>query len=144
MNSVLIINGPNLNLLGQREPEVYGNHTLESLQGDLEKIAKSQNIALKMIQSNHEGDIIDAIHQAKKSINFIIINAAAYTHTSVAIRDALLGVDIPFLEVHISNVYAREEFRHDSLLADVAVGVIGGLGVKGYEYALDFAAHYQC
>ncbi|THU77005.1 Dehydroquinase [Dendrothele bispora CBS 962.96] len=138
---ILLINGPNLNLLGTREPSVYGSETL----ADVVRIAKANGEKLGVIvedyQSNHEGGIIDRIHRAKKDgVKGIIINPGAYTHTSVAIRDALLGTDIPFIEVHISNVHAREPFRHHSYFSDKAVATIVGLGIKGYEYALDFVA----
>lgn len=135
-NKVLLLNGPNLNLLGKREPEIYGAQTLEQLVTDLSKLAQELNIELTHTQSNSESELIDAIHQAMGQVDFIVINPAAFTHTSVAIRDALLGVDIPFIEVHISNVHAREEFRHKSFLSDKALGVICGFGVDGYEFAL--------
>ncbi|TXJ10501.1 MAG: type II 3-dehydroquinate dehydratase [Acinetobacter sp.] len=137
---ILVIHGPNLNLLGQREPEVYGHLTLEDINQTLKQKAANANIQLAAFQSNWEGGIIDQIHQAaQQGIGFIIINPAALTHTSVGLRDALLGVNIPFIEVHLSNVHARESFRHHSYLSDKAVGVICGLGAKGYEFALDFA-----
>lgn len=139
-NSILLINGPNLNLLGTREPQVYGSTTLS----DVVTAAKSQGedlgIEVEDFQSNHEGAIIDRIHDARGKAQFIIINPGGLTHTSVALRDALAGVAIPFLEVHISNVHAREEFRHRSFLSDKAVGVICGLGVFGYTAAIDFVA----
>lgn len=137
---ILVIHGPNLNLLGQREPEVYGSMTLEDINHRLKAKANAHDIDIVTFQSNWEGAIIDQIHQASaQGIQFIIINPAAFTHTSVALRDALLGVNLPFIEVHLSNVHARETFRHHSYLADKAVGVICGLGAQGYEYALDFA-----
>ncbi len=137
---ILLIHGPNLNLLGKREPEVYGSLTLADIQQQLDAIAISNHIQLQHFQSNWEGAIVDRIHQAQdQGIKFIIINPAALTHTSVAVRDALLGVAIPFVEVHLSNVHARESFRHHSFLSDKAVGVICGLGAKGYHYALHFA-----
>lgn len=134
--NVLVLNGPNLNLLGQREPEVYGKQTLNDIITALSLEAKSLNIALTHLQSNREYELIEKIHASFNQIDFIIINPAAFTHTSVAIRDALLGVNIPFIEVHLSNVHAREKFRHHSYLSDVAVGVICGLGSKGYSLAL--------
>lgn len=137
---ILVIHGPNLNLLGQREPEVYGHTSLADINNTLKSKANTLNIDIVTFQSNWEGAIIDQIHQAfSQDIKFIIINPAALTHTSVGLRDALLGVNIPFIEVHLSNVHAREQFRHHSYLSDKAVGVICGLGASGYEYALDFA-----
>ena len=137
---ILVIHGPNLNLLGKREPEVYGHLTLNDINQSLIEQAKQQDCALDTFQSNHEGAIVDRIHLAQEqSVQFIIINPAAYTHTSVALRDALLGVNIPFIEVHLSNVHAREAFRHHSYLSDKAVGVICGLGAKGYHFALNYA-----
>jgi len=141
-STILVIHGPNLNLLGTREPEVYGHLTLDDINQQLKTQAESQGIGLETFQSNWEGAIVDRIHQARlDGISLIIINPAALTHTSVALRDALLGVDIPFLEVHLSNIHAREAFRHHSYLSDKAVGVICGLGAKGYAFALDFAIH---
>lgn len=137
---ILVIHGPNLNLLGLREPEVYGHTTLDDINNNLKNLADQQGFELATFQSNWEGAIIDRIHQARtENIGFIIINPAALTHTSVGLRDALLGVNIPFVEVHISNVHARESFRHHSYLSDKAVGVICGLGIRGYDYAVDFA-----
>ncbi|MBU2919539.1 MAG: 3-dehydroquinate dehydratase-2 [Psychrosphaera sp.] len=141
-SSVLLLNGPNLNLLGKREPEIYGAHTLDELVAELKEQASSNNVQLFHKQSNSEAELIDAIHQAMGKINFIIFNPAAFTHTSVALRDALLGVNIPFIEVHISNVHAREEFRHKSFLSDIAQGVICGLGTDGYRYALVHAMNH--
>ena len=133
---VLVLNGPNLNLLGQREPEVYGKQTLEDIIQELSSEAQQANIELTHLQSNREYELIEKIHESFNKIDFIIINPAAFTHTSVAIRDALLGVNIPFIEVHLSNVHARESFRHHSYLSDIAKGVICGLGAKGYSFAL--------
>lgn len=141
-SSVLLLNGPNLNLLGKREPEIYGARTLDELVAELKEQASSNNVQLFHKQSNSEAELIDAIHQAMGKINFIIFNPAAFTHTSVALRDALLGVNIPFIEVHISNVHAREEFRHKSFLSDIAQGVICGLGTDGYRYALVHAMNH--
>lgn len=139
-SSILVIHGPNLNLLGMREPEVYGHLTLEDINQKLIVQAQSSDIQVTTFQSNWEGAIVDRIHQAQKDgVQYIIINPAALTHTSVALRDALLGVAIPFIEVHLSNVHAREAFRHHSYLSDKAVGVICGLGAKGYSFALDYA-----
>jgi 3-dehydroquinate dehydratase-2 len=138
--NILLMNGPNLNMLGKREPEIYGSETLNDVVSKLKLSASVLNINLTHIQSNAEHELIDAIHNSHHNIDFIIINPAAFTHTSVALRDALLSVNIPFIEVHLSNVHAREKFRHHSYLSDVAIGVICGLGSKGYEYALN-AAH---
>jgi 3-dehydroquinate dehydratase-2 len=138
--SILVLHGPNLNLLGLREPQHYGNATLDSINQTLTNKAKSANITLETFQSNAEADLVDKIQSiATKSIDFVIINPAAFTHTSVAMRDALSAVKVPFIEVHLSNVFARESFRHHSYFTDIAVGIISGLGAKGYELALDFA-----
>ena len=136
--NILLINGPNLNLLGMREIDIYGEMTLSELEENLVLIAQNQGHKLHCVQTNAEHEIINAIHDAKlkNNINSIVINPGAFTHTSIAIRDALSGVDIPFIEIHISNIYAREEFRHKSFLSDIAEGVISGLGVEGYELAL--------
>lgn len=136
---ILLLNGPNLNLLGVREPEVYGNQTLADIVTNLDTFAQQYNVELTHLQSNAESELIDKIHQAYNNIDYIIINPAAFTHTSVAIRDALLGVAIPFIEVHLSNVHAREPFRHHSFLADIAQGIICGLGTDGYKFALTAA-----
>ncbi len=135
--SVLVIQGPNLNLLGTREPEVYGNTTLEDIHQKLTKLALTAGISLETYQSNHEGELIDCVQKAKADgISFIIINPGGFTHTSVALRDALAGVAIPFIEVHLSNIHQREEFRNHSYFSDLAMGVICGLGAQGYELAL--------
>ncbi|GHZ20197.1 3-dehydroquinate dehydratase [Vibrio cholerae] len=136
---ILVLNGPNLNLLGLREPTHYGSQTLEQIVATLRDQAQKADIELEHLQSNREYELIEAIHQAFGKVDFIIINPAAFTHTSVALRDALLGVAIPFIEVHLSNVYAREPFRHHSYLSDKAQGVICGLGAQGYEFALSAA-----
>jgi 3-dehydroquinate dehydratase-2 len=136
---ILLLNGPNLNLLGTREPEKYGSATLAEIVNGLENQALALDITLSHLQSNAEHALIDRIHQARGSTDFILINAAAFTHTSVALRDALLAVQIPFIEIHLSNVYAREPFRHHSYLSDIAVGVICGLGADGYTFALQAA-----
>jgi 3-dehydroquinate dehydratase-2 len=141
--SVLVLQGPNLNLLGTREPEVYGATTLPQIHDHLQQVASQLQIHLETFQSNSEGALIDRIHAARQNkVQFILINPGAYTHTSVAIRDALAGVAIPFIEVHLSNIYQRESFRHHSFLSDIAVGVICGLGAHGYELALR-AAHQR-
>lgn len=137
---LLLINGPNLNLLGMREPSVYGATTLIELELLAKKQAEHAQAQLSCFQSNHEGALIDRIHAAKQEgIEAIIINPGGLTHTSVALRDALTGVNIPFIEVHISNIHRREAFRHHSYLSDVATGVICGLGIDGYRLAIDFA-----
>jgi 3-dehydroquinate dehydratase-2 len=137
---VLVLNGPNLNLLGSREPSVYGATTLAEIERDLEAIAASRQGKLSFFQSNHEGALVDRIQAARgEGVDFIVINAGALTHTSVALRDALAAVAVPFVEVHLSNVHRREEFRHQSYLADLAVGVIAGLGAAGYRLALLYA-----
>ena len=136
---ILVLNGPNLNMLGTREPEKYGTLTLSQIVSRLNAEAETLNVTLDSLQSNAEYVIIDRIHQAKDNIDYILINPAAFTHTSVAIRDALLAVNIPFIEIHLSNVHAREPFRQHSYLSDVAAGVICGLGADGYSYALQTA-----
>ena len=143
VKSILIINGPNLNLLGTREDQLYGSISLEQINKELQGIASQNNINLQTIQSNSEDKITDSIHDAKcQKIEMIIINPAAYTHTSIAIRDAFLAVTIPFIEVHISNVYSREKFRHTSMLSDIASGIIVGFGPYGYQLALNAAIHH--
>ncbi len=140
MPDLLVINGPNLNLLGTREPEHYGSDTLDSINKTLLKMAKDNNLSLDSVQSNAEAELIEIVHNAAKDkVRFIIINPAAFTHTSVALRDALSGVGIPFIEIHLSNVHAREAFREHSYFSDIAVGVISGLGAQGYELALQAA-----
>ncbi|MFD2096612.1 type II 3-dehydroquinate dehydratase [Corallincola platygyrae] len=137
--NILLLNGPNLNLLGLREPEIYGHQTLTDVVQSLDAQAADLGVQLTHLQSNAEHELIEAIHKARGKVDFIIINPAAFTHTSVAIRDALLGVAIPFIEIHLSNVHARETFRHHSYLSDVAEGVICGFGTQGYEFALQAA-----
>lgn len=138
--TVLVLNGPNLNMLGKREPTIYGKQSLTDIIDELTIQAEEKLIELKHLQSNAEHELIDAVHQSHQQVDFIIINPAAFTHTSVALRDALLSVSIPFIEVHLSNVHAREDFRKHSYFSDVALGVICGLGSLGYSYALN-AAH---
>lgn len=141
---LLLINGPNLNLLGSREPGHYGTDTLVAIESRLAERAKAAGVALETFQSNAEAALVERIQQAGRDrVAFIIINPAAYTHTSIAMRDALAAVGIPFVEVHISNVFARESFRHQSYFTDIAVGIISGLGAKGYELALEFALQYS-
>jgi 3-dehydroquinate dehydratase-2 len=138
--NLLLINGPNLNLLGSREPEVYGATTLAEVEQAAVVQAQGAGARLAHFQSNHEGELIDRIHAARgEGVTAIVINPGAFTHTSVALRDALAGVAIPFVEVHISNVHKRESFRHHSYLSDIAAGVVCGLGVDGYRYAIEFA-----
>ena len=140
MPAILVLNGPNLNLLGKREPGLYGSDTLDAINKRLQTQAENAGSSLECFQSNHEGALVDRIHQASQDgTRFIVINPAAFTHTSVALRDALLGVSIPFIGVHLSNVHAREAFRQHSYLSDKAVGVITGLGALGYELALTYA-----
>ena len=137
---ILVVHGPNLNLLGSREPEVYGRDTLIDIDNRLKRQVAVANVTLETFQSNAEGALIDRIHGAKvDGVRFIVINPGAFTHTSIALRDALLAVEIPFIEVHLSNVHAREPFRKHSYLSDKAVGVICGLGAKGYEFAVEAA-----
>ena len=137
MKKILIIHGPNLHLLGQREKSIYGKTTLSEINLELKKIAMKHKVQLDILQSNHEGEIVDAIgHSKKNKINAILINSAAYTHTSVAIRDAIAAVDIPTVEVHLSNIYSREEFRHHSMSAAVCKGQITGFGVNSYYLGL--------
>jgi 3-dehydroquinate dehydratase-2 len=137
---ILVLHGPNLNLLGTREPEIYGRTTLADIHADMEAQALAMNVHLESFQSNHEGGLIDRVQAARdEGVNFIIINPGGYTHTSVALRDAFAAVQIPFIEVHLSNVHAREAFRRHSYFSDIAVGVICGLGASGYRLALDYA-----
>lgn len=138
--NILVLHGPNLNLLGTREPEHYGNTTLDSINRKLVEQAQRLGATLAHYQSNIEGELVNRVQQAQRDgVDFIIINPAAFTHTSIAIRDALAAVKIPFIEVHLSNVFAREEFRHRSYFTDLAVGIVSGLGAKGYELALEYA-----
>jgi 3-dehydroquinate dehydratase II len=137
---ILILNGPNLNLLGTREPAIYGGRTLAQIEAELSDVARRYSADIAFFQSNHEGALIDRIHVARTDgTAFLIVNAGAFTHSSIALRDALAAVALPFIEVHLSNVHRREEFRHRSLLADLAVGTIVGLGGAGYRYALEYA-----
>jgi len=143
MAKLLLLNGPNLNLLGTREPEIYGSKTLDDIAKQLSELASQDNHQLDHHQSNSEATLIDHIHQASKDkIDFILFNPAAYTHTSIAIRDALLGTQIPFIEIHLSNVHQREEFRQHSFFSDIAIGTIVGLGAQGYELALQAAIRH--
>ena len=143
MASILVLNGPNLNLLGNREPEHYGTTTLADIDRQLVARAKELNCTIESFQTNHEGELVERIHQAGiDKVDFIIINPAAFTHTSVAVRDAISGVHIPFIELHLSNVHAREEFRQHSYFSDLAVGIISGLGPQGYDLALQAAVQH--
>lgn len=140
---LLVLHGPNLNLLGTREPKLYGRETLEQINRRLIAAGRAADAEVQCFQSNLEGELIDRIQKARREgVGFIVFNPAAYTHTSVALRDALAGVAIPFIEVHLSNVHARESFRHRSYFSDVAVGTIVGLGAEGYELALQFGLRY--
>ena len=136
MNSILVIHGPNLNLLGTREPEIYGSMTMQDINDDLQKQADEAGVHIDFFQSNHEGEIIDKLHEARGRYDYIILNAGAYTHYSIAIRDALAAIEIPTIEVHISNIHQREEFRHHSVIAPVVVGQICGFGLESYKAAL--------
>jgi len=135
--NILLINGPNLNLLGTREPEIYGNKTLIDIEQDLTKVATIKGTKLECFQSNHEGEIVDKIHDSVNNIQGILINAGAFTHTSISIRDALIGSEIPFVELHISNIFSREEFRKESFLTDKAIGIISGFGISSYSLAFE-------
>ena len=140
MRKIMVIHGPNLNMLGKREPEVYGSEGLDQINARLEKQAASLDIELEIFQSNHEGEIVEKIQAAPGACAAVIINPAAFTHTSVAIRDALLLLDVPIVEIHLSNIYKREPFRHKSLVSDIATGQICGLGPHGYLLALEAVA----
>lgn len=141
-SNILVLNGPNLNLLGTREPDIYGKQTLADIEHELAAHAKRSSVSVAFFQSNHEGALIDRVHLARTDgTDFIIVNAGALTHTSIALRDAFASVSIRFIEVHLSNPQRREAFRHRSYLADLAVGTILGLGAAGYRYALDFAVN---
>ncbi len=142
MAQLLLLNGPNLGLLGTREPAIYGSTTLADIEALLTHQAKALGHTLEALQSDAEHTLIERIHQARDNVDFILINPAAFTHTSVALRDALLGVDIPFIEIHLSNVAAREGFRHHSYFSDIAVGTIAGFGVTSYELALTAASRH--
>ncbi len=143
--NILLINGPNLNLVGKREPSIYGSQTLEDIQEELLTLASELEAKLKFFQSNSEGELINCIHNSVGSIDGILINAGAYTHTSIALRDALLGVAIPYVEVHLSNIYSREKFRHKSFLSDKALGLICGFGASSYQLALKgIVSHLKC
>ncbi len=140
--NILLINGPNLNLLGTREPEIYGKQTLDQIEKELIQIAKQNSFKLECYQSNHEGKIVDKIQASIGNINGILINAGALTHTSVALRDALVGSNIPFIELHISNIFNREGFRKESFLTDKAIGIISGFGIYSYFLSLEAIINY--
>lgn len=139
---VLVLHGPNLNLLGKREPGIYGSMTLDDINRLLEQEAKTLQVSLSAFQSNHEGELVDAIHAASGQYEGLVINAGAYTHTSVAIRDAIAGVKLPTVEVHLSNIYRREEFRHHSYIAPIAIGQISGFGADSYRLGLHALVNY--
>ncbi|MGH3358116.1 MAG: type II 3-dehydroquinate dehydratase [Nocardioidaceae bacterium] len=139
--TILVLNGPNLNLLGTREPETYGSATLADADGEAERAAKANGLECRFVQSNHEGELIDAVHAARHDCAGIVVNAGGFTHTSVALRDAIAAVALPTVEVHVSNVHAREEFRHHSLLSAVCETVIVGAGIHGYALAVEQLAH---
>lgn len=136
MPALLLLNGPNLNLLGTREPEIYGAQTLTDIEAAARTFAASRGYELITKQSNHEGTLVDALHEARGSVAGIVLNAGAYTHTSIALHDAIAGISLPVVELHLSNVHAREEFRHHSMIARVCLGVIAGFGAAGYQLAL--------
>ncbi|RFC32864.1 MAG: 3-dehydroquinate dehydratase [Candidatus Nitrotoga sp. SPKER] len=144
MKTILVLHGPNLNLLGSREPSVYGHITLDEINNKLQHLARMQGANLLYFQSNSESALVDRVHLARQDgTDFIVINPAAFTHTSVALRDALAAVAIPFIEVHLSNVFAREPFRKESYFSDLAIGIISGLGATGYELAVQYALQYS-
>ncbi|MDG6896440.1 3-dehydroquinate dehydratase [Actinobacillus delphinicola] len=139
---ILLLNGPNLNLLGKREPQHYGSTTLQMIEENVMQLAKQANIDCECFQSNSEEKLINKLHESLGKVDFILFNPAAFTHTSVALRDAILAVNIPFIEIHLSNVHQREAFRHHSYFSDIAEGVICGLGAKGYEFAINYAINF--
>lgn len=139
MIRILIINGPNLNMLGKREPEIYGSETLDEINAKIKEYGNQLGCKVEFYQSNHEGEIIDKIHDAFGKIDIILINPAGFTHTSISIRDALLSVKIPVIEIHLSNIFKRESFRHHSFISDIAIGVISGFGIDSYLFAVQAA-----
>ena len=141
MPKVLLLNGPNLNLLGSREPEIYGSSTLKEIEEKVEAILSGHEIQCETFQSNSEGEIIDWLHK-HRGADFLLLNPGALAHTSVCLRDAVLGVEIPFVEIHLTNIHKREEFRHHSYFSDIAIGALAGLGVKGYLLAVEFAVDF--
>lgn len=142
-NKIWVLNGPNLNLLGQREPETYGSKTLADVEEICAARAKALGYVVECRQSNHEGELVDWLQEAQNQAQMVVLNAGALTHTSIAIRDAIAGIDTPVIEVHISNVHAREEFRHQSLLSEVCAGIIVGFGTLGYELAIEAIKNHQ-
>ena len=142
MPKILVLHGPNLNLLGQREKDIYGTSSLREINCRMEELAKTDGVEIEFFQSNHEGDLIEAIHHASGQVDAIIINPGAFTHTSIALRDAIAAVAIPTIEVHLSNIYKREEFRHTSVIAPVAVGQISGFGANSYILGLQAALYF--
>ncbi len=139
MSKILVLNGPNLNLLGRREPEIYGSLTLEAINTRLEKRAAAAGVAIEFFQSNHEGALVDAVQGAEGKADFILLNAAAFTHYSIALRDAIAAVSVPVIEIHLSNIHRREEFRHTSVIASVVMGQVAGFGAESYLGALEIA-----
>ena len=143
MSSILLLNGPNLNLLGEREPDIYGDFSLEDIEKTIEKLGKENNIDIKCFQSNAEHELVDKIHDAKSNgVKIILFNPGAFTHSSISLRDAILGVNIPLIEIHLSNIYGREEFREKSYFSDIALGVVSGFGKQSYLMAFQAAKNY--
>jgi 3-dehydroquinate dehydratase-2 len=143
MSSILLLNGPNLNLLGEREPDIYGDFSLEDIEKTIEKIGKKNNIDNECFQSNAEHELVDKIHNAKSNeVKIILFNPGAFTHSSISLRDAILGVNIPLIEIHLSNIYGREEFREKSYFSDIALGVVSGFGKQSYLMAFQAAKNY--
>ena len=143
MSSILLLNGPNLNLLGEREPDIYGDFSLEDIEKTIEKLGKENNIDIECFQSNAEHELVDKIHDAKSNgVKIILFNPGAFTHSSISLRDAILGVNIPLIEIHLSNIYGREEFREKSYFSDIALGVVSGFGKQSYLMAFQAAKNY--
>ena len=143
MSSILLLNGPNLNLLGEREPDIYGDFSLEDIEKTIEKLGKENNIDIECFQSNAEHELVDKIHDAKSNgVKIILFNPGAFTHSSISLRDAILGVNIPLIEIHLSNIYGREEFREKSYFSDIALGVVSGFGKESYLMAFQAAKNY--
>ena len=143
MSSILLLNGPNLNLLGEREPDIYGDFSLEDIEKTLEKLGKENNIDIECFQSNAEHELVEKIHDAKSNgVKIILFNPGAFTHSSISLRDAILGVNIPLIEIHLSNIYGREEFREKSYFSDIALGVVSGFGKQSYLMAFQAAKNY--
>ncbi len=143
MSSILLLNGPNLNLLGEREPDIYGDFSLEDIEKTIEKLGKENDIDIECFQSNAEHELVDKIHDAKSNgVKIILFNPGAFTHSSISLRDAILGVNIPLIEIHLSNIYGREEFREKSYFSDIALGVVSGFGKQSYLMAFQAAKNY--